>query len=774
MSHGPILWCRRSGAARYFVTAVCLRFAVVVCAQSSRVPARLVVNDQDMGSVVALIEAEKIWLPLDRLRTMGFVADGAEVRVDRGTTFARLDTLRPGVEATLDADTITIRVTAGAAAFTGRTIDVARHRGDRRVPVVRAPSAFLNYSFTSDAGQGTTVAGELGVSAKNAHFTASAVQSPVSGLMPGPIRLVFDDSERLNRWVVGDDVVGLGGISSATPLVGVTFSRAFAIDPYFVPLPALQFSASTAVPATVEVYFNDQLVRREAVGAGPFTVAGLMPTVGHGVTRVVVRDALGRERTFGDTFYQPEAVLAEGLQAFSYGVGQRRDQVSGLPDGPWIATAAHRFGLTDRVTLGGRGDATADLVSGGPQVGLALPWGELEMSVAASRMRASGSTGAGGLVAYSYRSAGPSVGGFLRFRSRSFIDGSPYQPEIPERLEAGGFAGVGFGSRTSATVGYDVRRDWADQEQRRVSLTASVRLATRLSASVSVSEVRGGLAPGRQAYAGLTIVASRRTTAAVSGSNGDRSGTIAGASVQRALPVGEGLGYRLAWQDGSFSSVSGAFQAQSRYGRVDAISYDFGDARQASLGVSGALAFVGHAVHPTRTIDDAFALIRVPGQSNVKTYVDGQYVGRTNSRGELLAPNLLSYHENVVSIASEDVPFDTTLESVDQIVSPGLRGGATVSFAATRTRRIVGRLRRMLPSGATSPLSGDFVLENGAGSPLGRDGQFYFANLPQGRHRGEVRFGEVVYRCQFEVPALTATSVTLGEIICPVASEGGR
>ena len=214
-----------------FVAAVCLRFAVVVCAQSSRVPARLVVNDQDMGSVVALIEAEKIWLPLDQLRTMGFVADGAEVRVNRGTTFARLDTLRPRVEATLDADTITIRVTAGAAAFTGRTIDVARHRGDRRVPVARAPSAFLNYSFTSDAGQGTTVAGELGVSAKNAHFTASAVQSPVSGLTPGPIRFVFDDSERLNRWVVGDDVVGLGRISGATPLVGVTFSRAFAIDP---------------------------------------------------------------------------------------------------------------------------------------------------------------------------------------------------------------------------------------------------------------------------------------------------------------------------------------------------------------------------------------------------------------------------------------------------------------------------------------------------------------------------------------------------------------
>ena len=69
----------------------------------------------------------------------------------------------------------------------------------------------------------------------------------------------------------------------------------------------------------------------------------------------------------------PKPCWPRGYTHSRYGVGQRRDQVTGLPGGPWIATATHRFGLTDGVTLGGQGDATADLLSGGPQVGWLCP-----------------------------------------------------------------------------------------------------------------------------------------------------------------------------------------------------------------------------------------------------------------------------------------------------------------------------------------------------------------------------------------------------------------
>ena len=121
----------------------------------------------------------------------------------------------------------------------------------------------------------------------------------------------------------------------------------------------------------------------------------------------------------------------------------------------------------------------------------------------------------------------------------------------------------------------------------------------------------------------------------MSGSNGDRSGTIAGASVQRALPVGEGLGYRFTWQDGSFSSVSGAFQAQSRYGRVDAISYDFGDARQTSLGVSARAGLRRPRRPPDAHHRRCLCIDQSAGPVECEDVLDGQYVGADES-GEAL------------------------------------------------------------------------------------------------------------------------------------------
>jgi outer membrane usher protein len=158
----------------------------------------------------------------------------------------------------------------------------------------------------------------------------------------------------------------------------------------------------------------------------------------------------------------------------------------------------------------------------------------------------------------------------------------------------------------------------------------------------------------------------------------------------------------------------------------------------------------------------------------VRAYVDGQPVGRTNRRGVLVVPHLLSYHDNSITIANDDLPFDTNLESSQQIVSPGLRNGPTVRFAASRTQRIMGRARRMTGAGATEPLTGDLALANGAASPLGRDGQFYFENLRVGSHDGLVTSGRDVYRCEFEIPASNDAWVMLGDVVCHAIRQEQR
>jgi outer membrane usher protein len=425
--------------------------------------------------------------------------------------------------------------------------------------------------------------------------------------------------------------------------------------------------------------------------------------------------------------------------------------------------------VTDNVTIGGHAAATPSLVSGGPQVGLRLPRGELEIGLALS---AATRPGGSALAAYNYRSAALSAGGFLELTSREFEDASPVSPEKPKRAEAGAFIGGSLGQRLSISGSYAARRNWAEPFEHRGTVTGSLRLSNRLSASMSVRVSRGPRSAGRQVAVGLTLAAPRNTTVTMGAAHeGHRDPTIS-AGVQRSLPVGEGYGYRLQAQDGPIRTVSGALQAQTRVGRIDATSDSFDGTHQSSIGVSGAVALGGGGVHMTRTIDDAFAIVKVPGQKNVRTYVDGQLVGRTNRRGVLVVPHLLSYHDNRITIANEDVSLDTNLESSEQVISPGLRNGPTVRFAAPRTQRVMGRARRTAAAGGTAPLAGDLVLAAGAASPLGRDGQFYFENLRAGTHEGLVTVGKDVFRCVFEIPASNDAWLMLGDVAChPVRQE---
>jgi outer membrane usher protein len=245
-----------------------------------------------------------------------------------------------------------------------------------------------------------------------------------------------------------------------------------------------------------------------------------------------------------------------------------------------------------------------------------------------------------------------------------------------------------------------------------------------------------------------------------------------GYGFQRALPVGAGYGYRLQAQSGSGESLLAELDGQNRYGRLQARHSSFGGEHRSSVVASGSVAVIGGTLQATRSIDDAFGLIRVPGQPGVRAYVAGQPVGKTDEQGNLLVPNLLSYNENEIGIATEDIPLDASIQMAQQVVVPARRGGAIVTFAATRIRRFQGRVRLFLPGGAPAvPAFGEMTLATGESSPLGRDGEFYFENLQPGTLVAQVNHDDRRYRCQIVVPAGNEASVTLEPITCTVIEE---
>jgi len=108
-------------------------------------------------------------------------------------------------------------------------------------------------------------------------------------------------------------------------------------------------------------------------------------------------------------------------------------------------------------------------------------------------------------------------------------------------------------------------------------------------------------------------------------------------------------------------------------------------------------------------------------------------------------------------------------------VAPPYRGGALVRFPVQRLQRSEGRILLVIDGEERAPTYGELTVTMAGqqvASPVGASGQFYFENLPAGRHAAGVESRDGACRFTLEIPVVDAAVVDLGVIRCTVS--GGR
>jgi outer membrane usher protein len=156
----------------------------------------------------------------------------------------------------------------------------------------------------------------------------------------------------------------------------------------------------------------------------------------------------------------------------------------------------------------------------------------------------------------------------------------------------------------------------------------------------------------------------------------------------------------------------------------------------------------------------------VPG---VRGSLNNQEVGRTDSRGQLLVPNLLPYYGNRLSIADQDMPIDYRIEATDRLAGPPVKGGSVVTFPARRVQAVMGTVVVEIDGRTVTPAYGQLtVTAEGQTyeSPIGRDGEFYLENVPRGRYSALIDHKDASCRFTLETPASTASLVDVGTVHC--------
>jgi outer membrane usher protein len=674
------------------------------------------------------------------------IAPAGEIRAAYDSAAQRLDLVLPP-SAFRDAR---IAVTAPAA-----------------LPMTRSGAGFfLNYDLEAVMADGTAPAAsgavELGVFAGPILVQSTAI-ARVSAAGARGVRLdtslTWDDPDHMRSLRLGDTIArgGVGG--GPLRIGGLQFTRSFEVQPGFLAGPVPILAGSAALPSVADLYVNGALAGSSEVRPGAFTLTGFPVVTGAGNVEMVVRDALGRETVVRQAYYSAPSLLRAGLSDFSYELGfLRRDYAAASASyGPLVASATHRLGLSDRLTVEVHAAASAETQQAGAGGDLAFPHlGLLSVSAAASRGRG-GLTGESWSVGFEHRARGVSFGGSAQAASEGYRQVGDVRP-LPG-LDLKAFAGVA-GRWGSLGLSY-LRRDSRGGRPDAGFAGASASLRVGGLGTLHFA-ARAGLRGPRDTSAELsfsTRLGPRTSAAAAAGvRNGAGFGSL---SVQRNAPADQGWGYRLLATTGPLESLSGALQLNTDFGQYDAeVSYR-DDRTGARIRASGGIGMAGGQAFAAQRLSDAFAVVD-SAQPGVRVYADNHLVGRTGRNGRAVVPRLRGYEDNAIRIELADLPMDAEVTASEAHVRPYARRGVVVDLRAARTRSALVRLEvpglGALPAGAT-------VTVGGGSFPVAPGGEVFLSGLADS-NRLQATWPEGRCTLDLTMPADADPQPDLGTRLC--------
>lgn len=780
--------CRRCAAA---TPLLCLLiFSALIapreCPGQEHLVLEIILNTQKKGEFFAyLTEDRDFLLGKDDLIAMGFADPAGTTSEKKGRIFLSLRSMKE-VSFTFNQETVSLEITAAPRLLRKSSVDLKpARRADVYYP--RDTGAFLNYGlsyradgpFDNRSFGGTT---QLGVRAGDALFLNDSTYTRDDRgerFVRLSTNMTYESRLDLNRTVLGDLYAASGHLGSTVNMGGISFSRNFRIDPYFIKQPIVDYTGFAALPSEVRVSIDGAQVRSDKVSPGPFDLKNILAFNGVHDLEITVRDAFGREETLRYPFYSSDILLRAGLHEFSYNAGFLRDNYGSASSdyGRFVASLFHSYGVTDSFTIGARGEGLSDRVNAGPRMSLLMGnYGVLSLSTSASAIEGC-RIGYAGSVGYTYQRPSVSLRLLYNGYTRAYSTITARSTDEKARRELG--AGIGFGMKTFGSISFDFgsKDTYAGRDRQSYTLNYSRSITRDSSIYLSMRHTRDDDTI-TQFTMGLTVHLWKETMLSVNLQK-DNGSEYQGAQIQKSTPVGEGFGYRISASrsdpSGSEASFVNPFvQYNGPYGVYSAEftgNYPTGSrGAQESMGLnaSGGIAYVGRTASFGRPVSDSYGLVKVGDVKGVAVYHNNHLIGRTNSSGKLFIPTMYSYTDNYISIDDKDIPMEYSLEKVGRYVSPPLRSGTFLPFDAVKTQAFTGRLETK-SGGKTLPLRllKATLTVNGMEVPFvtNRKGEFYLENIKPGRYAGTVHSDSGTYGFTVAIPRSNNTIVNLGGVL---------
>lgn len=691
---------------------------------SGPLPVSVRINGIEATAPCLVVEIGRaLFLRTSDLAAWGIIADrSARLTEVGGETYADAATLT-GLSAQLDPGRSTVSIDADPQVYPALVLGPA----EPDLPVGKAITvAYLDYdlSITSwDGAVGGSAFLNPGLSGNWGVFDTTLLASSGNGLVRLDSAFIRDLPDRRARLVVGDTLSAGSGWSQPLRFAGVRFGTDFALDPGLDSRPYIALSGSTTLPSTVSL-ISAALRDSKTIGPGAFRYDFRPQIDGLGEVTMTVRDVAGNERAIKRRFYSSGRLLRPGLWDYSFEAGMLRRGYGqrSFDYGSAYAALGARTGVSNRITLGARLEATRSAAAGGLDAAAVIgSLGEIALSVAGSR----DATGSG----LAYRA------GFQRVSSAVSLSASYYHADGDFRQPGDGAPREGpieewaLGSNLSLGQAGSVNFGWVDSRR------------SGARTRVVSSAWSGNLGPGYVALGGQYLATPDSETlglfATLSMPLGQRRQVSLDAGsdhllarLQRAAPDGQGLEYHAAAgkefrPDGTWLEGGATLNTRAGSLSVDAVR------RRGSTGLraraAGAVVLAGGQLRATPRLEYGMVLVSLDSDATVTLSLENRPVAATVGAGKTaLVTGLQPYAANHLSIDRDALPITQADNLDDQVVVPGWRKAVRAQFGTVARRPL--RLRVVDEGGTALPAGLDVVAPKGEPGVTGNDGEVFLAD----------------------------------------------
>jgi outer membrane usher protein len=672
----------------------------------------------------------------------------------------------PGLEAHLHQASQTLDISASNQLLLPQILNAMPGSG-RNNKVESGLGTTVNYdivgSFTGKADVGTgqfDIRGFSPMGVLSSGLLTYAGDGPQGPGSYSVIRLdttyTYSDPAELLRYRLGDSINGSLTWTRSVRFGGIQIQSDFSMRPDLITFPLPTIGGSVAVPSTLDILVNNTQLFSHEVQPGPFQVPQLPIITGANNVTVTVVNALGRQVSTTIPFYASSDMLAPGLQTYSIELGAVRRNWGYLSNdyGSLAGSGTYRRGVTNYLTIETHLEGTAHLAMGGAGVVInVLNLGAINISAAAS----SASGHAGRQLSVGAQRIGRilNLGFSMTFADSDFRDIAAMNGQPVPWRQINANAGLSLGRYGSIGVAYAGLDQSAAHQPFFFYMPATGAILSGqqeinggyamlppehthlVSASYSLQVGKAALyASGYHDFAnnhdngflvGLTIPLGQRSSASLSGGESSGTGYEQIQAVQSPVSIGD-WGYQAYVTPSNPSHEFAQLQYKSPWGLFSGGLDRTAQQTTGQAEIQGALSLVDGSLFASNKITDSFAVVDTNGIGNIRVFDENRIVGKTDSSGKILVPDLRSFDINHISIDPDDVPMDATLPYTKLDVRPQDRSGVLAKFPIHMSH---GALIRFVDgSGNPTPVNSSATLQaTGVTVPVGYDGDAYIEGL---------------------------------------------